>query len=104
MAVEVKRVMEKDTKGVTRQIYPVTHVNAVEGLDQIGKPEETVKSVNGKIGSVVLTATDLGIENQTVPYANETTDGIITAEMFQQLKELLASGTSEQIRLEKVEE
>lgn len=104
MGVEIKRVMEKDAKGVDRQIYPVTHVNAVEGLSENGALEAPVKSVNGKVGNVVLTSFDLGVTESGAPIASETQDGMITAEMYRKLKQLLeAPPGSGGISLEKVE-
>lgn len=83
-----KRMMETDEKtGVQRQFFPITHASAVIGLEKIIAGEAKVLSVNGKIGAVMLTKSDLGLENAIteLPYANETTDGILTAEMYQKL-------------------
>lgn len=60
----IKRVMEKDKKGVQRQVYPVTHVSAVEGLDEVGGSLSAVKSVNGKSGHVTLTLEDMGFPKE----------------------------------------
>lgn len=83
-----KRMMETDEKtGVQRQFFPITHTSAVIGLEKIIAGEAKVLSVNGKIGAVMLTKSDLGLENAIteLPYANETTDGILTAEMYQKI-------------------
>lgn len=85
--VKAKRMMETEENGVERQFYPITHVSAVRGLENIIAGQSKVLSVNGKIGAVILTREDLGLENALteLPYATEETDGIITAEMFQRL-------------------
>lgn len=85
--VKAKRMMETDENGVERQFYPITHASAVRGLEKIIAGQSKVLSVNGKIGAVILTREDLGLENALteLPYATEETDGIITAEMFQRL-------------------
>ena len=82
-----KRMMETDEHGVQRQFMPITHASAVIGLEKIMAGETKVLSVNGKIGAVMITKSDLGLENAIteLPYANETTDGIITAEMYQKI-------------------
>lgn len=79
--------METDEHGVQRQLMPITHASAVIGLEKIIAGEAKVLSVNGKIGAVMITKSDLGLENAIteLPYANETTDGILTAEMYQKL-------------------
>ncbi|HGF7161790.1 hypothetical protein ACFDAX_08465 [Enterococcus lactis] len=85
---KTKRMMETDEKtGVQRQFFPITHASAVLGLEEIIAGEATVLSVNGKIGAVVITKEDLGLENvlTELPYANEEDDGIITAEMYQKI-------------------
>ncbi len=63
------------------------NASAVIGLEKIIAGEAKVLSVNGKIGAVMITKSDLGLENAIteLPYANETTDGILTAEMYQKL-------------------
>ncbi|MDT2490736.1 hypothetical protein P7D72_01575 [Enterococcus avium] len=85
--VKSKRMMETDEHGVQRQLMPITHASAVIGLEKIIAGEAKVLSVNGKIGAVMITKSDLGLENAIteLPYANETTDGILTAEMYQKL-------------------
>lgn len=86
-----KRMMETDEKtGIQRQFFPITHISAVVGLDKIISGQSKVLSVNGKIGAVVITKEDLGLENAItelpdLPYANESEDGIITAEMYQKI-------------------
>ncbi|HAR0175314.1 TPA: hypothetical protein ACHBAR_002959, partial [Enterococcus faecium] len=85
---KTKRMMETDEKtGVQRQFFPITHASAVLGLEEIIAGEATVLSVNGKIGAVVITKEDLGLENvlTELPYASEEDDGIITAEMYQKI-------------------
>ena len=85
--VQIKRMMETDDTGVQRQFMPITHVSAVLGLENITSGQSKVLSVNGKSGAVILTKADLGLENAItkLPYASEDTDGILTAEMFQQI-------------------
>lgn len=56
--------METDEKGVKRQKYLITHINAVEGLDTLTGNLSDVKSVNGKSGNVTLALSDLGITNE----------------------------------------
>lgn len=104
MGVKVKRAMEKEESGVERQVYYVTHVAAVEGLEAAlagNNLKIGVTSVNNKTGVVTLTAEDLGIG-----IANEESSGLITADMYKKLMILLDNpsngGTS--ISLEKVEE
>lgn len=103
MGIEIKRIMEKDDSGVNRQIYPITHISAVEGIDALGNQEATVKSVNGKKGDIWLTPQDLGISESGVPIASETQDGILTAEMYRELKEVIEH-INNGISLEKVDE
>lgn len=103
MGIEIKRIMEKDDSGVNRQIYPVTHISAIEGLDAVGNQDVLVKSVNGKTGHVLLTAQDLGITESGVPIVSETQDGMLTAEMYRDLKELIEH-INNGISLEKVDE
>lgn len=103
MAVEVKRVMEKDRQGISRQVYPITHVSAVEGLEGTGSQISAVKSVNGKTGDVRLTPQDLGITEGGAPIVSDTQDGMLTAEMYRELK-LLIEYVNNGISLEKVEE
>ena len=104
MAIKVVKVMETDEKNVKRQVYPETTINAIQGLSEVlgeaGKG--TVTSVNGKVGAVNLTAADLGINENGVPYASETQDGIITKEMYQKLFKIINSDLSG-ITVEKVE-
>ncbi|EGP5661405.1 hypothetical protein DSH85_11110 [Enterococcus faecium] len=84
---------------------PITHVSAVLGLEKMMTGQSKVLSVNGKYGAVVLTKADLGLENAIteLPYASENTDGILTAEMFQQIVNgeggtyLLPIATAEQL-------
>ncbi|MBO0456277.1 hypothetical protein JZO77_05935 [Enterococcus hulanensis] len=82
-----KRMMESDEQGVKRQFFPITHVSAIIGLDKIISGQSKVLSVNGKVGAIVITKEDLGLGNviTELPYANETVDGIITADMYQKI-------------------
>ncbi|MEQ7017399.1 hypothetical protein ABQE38_12075 [Enterococcus avium] len=92
-----KRMMETDEKtGVQYQFFPITHISAIIGLDKIISGQSKVVSVNGKIGAVTITKSDLGLENAItkLPYANETEDGIITAEMY---KKILNSGEGDYV-------
>lgn len=43
MTVEIKKVMETDKKGVARQIYPETHVDAIIGLEK--KVQEILQAI-----------------------------------------------------------
>lgn len=80
-------MMETDDQGVQRQFMPITHVSAIIGLEKFVAGETKVLSVNGKIGAVMITKSDLGLENAIteLPYADESNDGIITAEMYQKI-------------------
>ena len=92
-----KLMMETDEKtGVQYQFFPITHISAIIGLDKIISGQSKVVSVNGKIGAVTITKSDLGLENAItkLPYANETEDGIITAEMY---KKILNSGEGDYV-------
>lgn len=83
-----KRMMETDEKtGVQRQFFPITHISAIIGLEKIISGQSKVLSVNGKIGAVVITKEDLGLGNviTELPYASESEDGIINAEMYQKI-------------------
>lgn len=85
--VKLKRMMETDEAGVKRQFWPWTHASAVIGLEKFISGETKVLSVNGKIGAIVITKSDLGLENAIteLPYASETADGILTADLYQKL-------------------
>lgn len=89
---EVRKIMEKDTNGIDRQIFPETVAEAVIGLNELIGGESKVLSVNGKTGVVLITKEDLGLGNviTELPYASEESAGIITAEMY--LKILNSSG------------
>lgn len=83
---KLKRMMETDeSTGIKRQFFPISHVSAILGLNEIIAGNAPVLSVNGKIGAIVLTKEDFGLENviTELPYAGEEQDGIITAEMYQ---------------------
>lgn len=85
---KTKRMMETDEETkVQRQFFPITHASAVLGLGEVIAGDSTVLSVNGKTGTVVLTKDDLGLSNAIteLPYASEEADGIITAEMYQEI-------------------
>ena len=103
MTIKIVKVMESDEKDVKRQVYPETTVNAVQGLSEaLGEAGKgVVTSVNGKVGAVKLVAADLGLSESGVPYASETTDGIITKEMYIEFKKLIDAGTNG-ITIEKV--
>ena len=92
---EIKKVMEKDENGLDRQIFPETVPEAIIGLDKIIVGNASVLSVNGKTGVILITKEDLGLENviTELPYASDDTDGIITAEFFQQISNGEAAGT-----------
>lgn len=90
-------MMETDQEtGVKYQFFPMTDVSAVSGLEKMISGQSKVVSVNGKIGAVVITKSDLGLENAItkLPYANETEDGVITAEMY---KKILNSGEGDYV-------
>lgn len=90
-------MMETDEEtGVKYQFFPMTHISAVLGLENIIAGQSKVVSVNGKIGAVVITKSDLGLENAItkLPYANESEDGIITTEMY---KKILNSGEGDYV-------
>jgi|AKZA01.1.fsa_nt_gi hypothetical protein len=61
---EIKKIMEKDEKGIDRQIFPETVPEAVIGLEKIIKGEVGVLSVNSKTGVVNLRGADIGITNE----------------------------------------
>ena len=86
-----KRMMETDNDGTQRQFYPVTHVSAVLGLNEIVAGGAPVLSINGKIGKVVLTKKDLGID-----------DGItLSQDEYNKLKQIMADyddGKFERVR------
>lgn len=90
-------MMETDEEtGVKYQFFPMTHISAVLGLESIIAGQSKVVSVNGKIGAIVITKSDLGLENAItkLPYANESEDGIITTEMY---KKILNSGEGDYV-------
>ncbi len=89
---EVRKIMEKDTNGIDRQIFPETVPDAIIGLNELIGGESKVLSVNGKTGVVLITKEDLGLGNviTELPFASEENAGIITAEMY--LKILNGSG------------
>lgn len=103
MAIDVVKMMETDEKDIKRQVYPETTVDAVEGLTAAlgtaGKGQVT--SVNGKVGAVNLTPKDIGLTETGMTYASETTDGIITKEMYVQLQRLIGAEKNS-ITIEKV--
>lgn len=79
MAVEIKKVMETDEKGVARQIYPETHVDAIIGFN---------------LGDISISVKDL-------PLANESQNGLMTTDMFKKINQLEQTNT---ITMEKVGE
>lgn len=86
---EIKKVMEKDADGISRQIMPETVVEAVLGLEKylgngVGNSETGVSSVNGQTGQVTLTKADLGIKD-----ASETEAGLLSPEQFKKLTEVI---------------
>lgn len=103
MSIDVNKLMRKNKDGTKDQFYPETTVSAVQGLSEaLGEAGKgVVTSVNGKIGAVKLVAADLGLSESGVPHASETTDGIITKEMYLELKKLIDAGTNG-ITIEKV--
>ena len=64
--VEIKKVMETDTAGVKRQVFPETHVSAILGFESIENVGTGVTSINGKTGDITLTAKDLGVEGTRI--------------------------------------
>lgn len=84
---EIKKVMEKDEHGIDRQFFPETVPEAIIGLETIINEGTAVLSVNGKVGAVLITKEDLGLEHALteLPYASEDKDGIITAELFRNI-------------------
>lgn len=103
MSIDVNKLMRKNKDGTKDQFYPETTVSAVQGLSEaLGEAGKgVVTSVNGKVGAVKLVAADLGLSESGVPHASETTDGIITKEMYIELKKLIDAGTNG-ITIEKV--
>ncbi|TFJ76312.1 hypothetical protein [Carnobacterium maltaromaticum] len=104
MGIDVNKLMRKNKDGTKEQFYPETTVSAVDGLSEaLGEAGKgAVTSVNGKVGAVNLTAADIGLNENGVPYASETQDGIITKEMYQKLVQIINSDPSG-ITVEKVE-
>lgn len=88
--VEIKRLMETDDRDIERQIFPITHVSAILGLEEIASGDSPVLSVNGYTGAVVITKEMLGLGDviTQLPYATEDTDGIITAEIFNKIQNM----------------
>lgn len=84
---EIKKLMEKDENNIERQFFPETVPEAIIGLETIVKEGTAVLSVNGKIGAVIITKKDLGLEHALteLPYASEEKDGIITSELFRNI-------------------
>lgn len=58
---EIKKLMERDEKGIDRQYYPETVPEAITGLDKIITGKSPVLSVNGQTGAVNLSRNDIGI-------------------------------------------
>lgn len=84
---EIKKLMEKDENNIDRQFFPETVPEAIIGLENIIEKGSAVLSVNGKIGAVLITKEDLGLEHALteLPYASEDNDGIITADLFRDI-------------------
>ncbi|EJY7270376.1 hypothetical protein [Enterococcus faecalis] len=79
--VEIKRMMETAESGVQYQYYPLAHVDGVVGLDKVIKGQGKVNSVNGRVGDVILTPSDLGLPNDLV---------LISSEEYKKLKQIIA--------------
>lgn len=73
MAVEIKKVMETDEKGVARQIYPETHVDAIIGL-------ENISGGGSSSGGT-----------KDIPLADESQNGLMSASMVKKLNQLSGS-------------
>lgn len=69
--VEIRTLMKKDERGVQRQFYPQTHIEAVDGLAEL---------LHG------TTPVSTGSNNKL---ASESQDGIITAEMYGKLLRII---------------
>ena len=95
--VEIKKLMQKNDDGTSDQFYPETHVAAILGLSGFLKDTfgtgigvgPGVSSVNGKTGVVFITQKDLGIV-----LATSTSDGLLSSELYQKIKELIDSPSS----------
>lgn len=85
---EIKKIMEKDGDGITRQIMPETIPSAIIGLEEFinhANPGQSgVSSVNGQTGSIILTKNDLGIG-----VASEYREGLMSAELFIKMQEII---------------
>ncbi|EFM71614.1 hypothetical protein ACOMOA_000114 [Enterococcus faecalis] len=79
--VEIKRMMETAESGVQYQYYPLVHADGVVGLDKLLKGQGKVNSVNGFVGDVILTPSDLGLPNDLV---------LISKDEYQKLKQIIA--------------
>ncbi|EGO8740846.1 hypothetical protein [Enterococcus faecalis] len=79
--VEIKRMMETAESGVQYQYYPLVHVDGVVGLDKVVKGQGKVNSVNGRVGDVILTPSDLGLPNDIV---------LISKDEYQKLKQIIS--------------
>lgn len=69
--VEIRTLMKKDDKGVQRQFYPQTHIEAIDGLAE------------------VLNGTNIISAGSNNNFASESQDGIITAEMYGKLLRII---------------
>lgn len=57
MGVPIKRLMQTNEDGTKEQVYPVTDINAIDGLAEALKNNEAklgVTSINGQTGDVIL--------------------------------------------------
>lgn len=84
---EIKKVMEKDADGISRQIMPETVAEAVHGLEKyLGNinGKTGVSSVNGQTGQVNLTKEDLGIKA-----VSENEAGLLTSNQFMKIVEII---------------
>lgn len=84
---EIKKVMEKDDAGISRQIMPETIPEAIIGLEKylgIDDDEHRVLSVNGQTGKVKLTKDDLGIRE-----ASDREAGLLSPDQFKKITEII---------------
>lgn len=83
---EIKKVMEKDDAGISRQIMPETIPEAIIGLEKyLGIDDERpVLSVNGQTGQVKLTKDDLGIRE-----ASDREAGLLSPDQFKKITEII---------------
>jgi len=70
VAIEIKKVMETDEKGIPRQIYPETHINAIIGYDKNNVTQANQLFIN------------------SLPVADSSQTGLMSAKRVQQLDNL----------------